>query len=301
MIKYKGVMNMSVPEYQQRILKKLQVKELEILKDFQKICEENKLPYFATGGTAIGALRHEGFIPWDDDIDVVMLREDYEKFMKIAPSIMGEKYEFMTAETEEKYPLMFGKMILKGTRFVESAYEQANYPLGIFIDIFPYDKTSEDQKERKYLQKKTWFWGRMHVLSLITQPVLPDSLPAWKKKVSLLGCKCIHYLLKIIGMTPKKTNRYYLKWALKFQNSDSDLYIDYSYINSEKLMVRKKDIFPLIMKPFEDTTVSLVREYDKFLRPDYGDYMKMPPEEERHNHYASFIDFGDEVVGNLEE
>ena len=96
-------------EYDSEILKKLQKTELEILKDFVKICDKYHLPYFATGGTAIGALRHQGFIPWDDDIDVCMLRKDYEKFMEVAPQEMGDRYAFMTTETEPRYPLMFGK------------------------------------------------------------------------------------------------------------------------------------------------------------------------------------------------
>ena len=88
-------------KYDEQQLRKLQLVELEILKDFITICEKYKLPYFATGGTAIGALRHQGFIPWDDDIDVCMLREDYVKFMKVGPKEMGDKYIFMSTETEK--------------------------------------------------------------------------------------------------------------------------------------------------------------------------------------------------------
>ena len=113
-------------EYNQETLRKLQKTELEILKDFIKICKKYNLTYFATGGTAIGALRHQGFIPWDDDIDVCMLRKDYERFMEVAPKEMGDRYVFMDTHTEKKYPLMFGKMIKKGTSFIEDAYQQAH-------------------------------------------------------------------------------------------------------------------------------------------------------------------------------
>lgn len=280
-------------EYDSEILKKLQKTELEILKDFVKICDKYHLPYFATGGTAIGALRHQGFIPWDDDIDVCMLRKDYEKFMEVAPQEMGDRYVFMTTETEPRYPLMFGKMVKKGTRFVEEAYQQADYPLGIYIDIFPYDKTSEDPAERKKLQKKTWHWGRIHVLTLIPNPKLPDGITGWKEKAALWGCKLIHNFFKLIHFTPQKSARYYLKWAKKCEESDSDLYIDYSYLTGERLMVREKEMYPLKKVPFEDMEVCLVREYDRFLRPEYGDYMQLPPEDQRHNHYALYIDFGE--------
>ena len=89
-------------EYNQETLRKLQKTELEILKDFIKICKKYNLTYFATGGTAIGALRHQGFIPWDDDIDVCMLRKDYERFMEVAPKEMGDRYVFMDTHTEQK-------------------------------------------------------------------------------------------------------------------------------------------------------------------------------------------------------
>lgn len=285
---------MSDKEYDQETLKKLQQVELEILKDFISICNKYNLPYFATGGTAIGALRHQGFIPWDDDVDVCMLRKDYDIFMEVAPKEMGDKYIFMTTETEPRYPLMFGKMVKKGTRFIEDAYQQANYPLGIYIDIFPYDQTPEDESLRKKWQKKTWHIGRMHVLTLIPNPKLPDSVTGIKAFIANTGCHMIHLLFKLFGMTPAKTNRKYLKWATSCPEPDSDLYIDYSYITGENLMIRTKDAFPVVEVPFEDTTVSMVRNYDEFLRPEYGDYMQLPPEDQRHNHYAAFIDFGEE-------
>lgn len=285
---------MSDKQYNQEILEKLKKVELEILKDFIKICKKYNLKYFATGGTAIGALRHHGFIPWDDDIDVCMLREDYDTFMKVAPREMGDRYVFMDAATERKYPLMFGKMVKKRTKFVEEAYQQIDYPLGIYIDIFPYDKTPEDEEKRRKLQKKTWRIARLHVLTLIPNPKLPDNVKGVKKSIFLLGCKVVHYLLKICGITSEKTYRKYLKYASECQEKDSDLYIDYSYITGENLMIRTRDAFPTVEVPFEDTTVALVKNYDEFLRPEYGEYMELPPEDQRHNHYAAYIDFGEE-------
>lgn len=280
-------------EYDQKTLRKLQKTELEILKDFIKICKKYNLLYFATGGTAIGALRHQGFIPWDDDIDVCMLRKDYERFMEVAPKEMGDRYIFMDTDTEEKYPLMFGKMIKKGTRFVEDAYQQADYPLGIFIDIFPYDQTAENEKVRKKWQKKTWNIARMHVLTLISNPNLPDNMNAIMRNIAKLGCKVLHMVFRLIHLTPDKTAAAYRKWAKSCPEKDSDLYIDYSYITGENLMIRTQEAFPVIEKPFEDITIALVKNYDAFLRPEYGDYMQLPPKEQQHNHYAHYIDFGE--------
>ena len=281
-------------EYDEETLKHLKEVILEIFKDFVKICDKYELDYFATGGTAIGALRHKGFIPWDDDIDVCMLREDYDRFMEVAPKEMGDKYIFMDANTQDKYPLMFAKMVKRGTRFVESAYEQAGYPLGIFIDIFPYDKTPIEEVKRKKIIKKTWNIGRWHVLTLIPNPNLPEGMNPIVKKVVTMITHVVYGLLKICHVTPDKTYKKYLKYVTSCKDENSDLYIDYSYITGENLMVSKSESWPLLDVPFEDTTVKVVKNYDSFLRKEYGDYMELPPEEQRHNHLASFIDFGEE-------
>lgn len=279
--------------YDNEVLKKLQQVELEILKDFIFICNKYSLTYFATGGTAIGALRHHGFIPWDDDIDVCMLREDYDFFMEIAPRELGDKYDFLTTDTEKRYPLMFGKMVKKGTVFVEESYQQANYPLGIFIDIFPYDKTSEDSRVRKKWQRKTWKAARIHVLTLLSNPKLPDNLNGGIRKIAEIGCWMVNRIFRFVRLTPDKTARWYLKWARNCPDTKSDLYIDYSYIKGENLMIRTKEAFPPIECQFEDIKISIVKNYDAFLTPEYGDYMELPPKEDRHNHYAKYIDFGE--------
>lgn len=284
---------MNEREYDEQVLQHLKEVELQILKDFITICKKYNLTYFSTGGTAIGALRHKGFIPWDDDIDVNMLRSDYDKFMEVAPKEFGDKYIFMDATTEPRYPLMFGKMVKRGTRFIEEAYQQANYPLGIYIDIFPYDKTPENPVLRKKWIKKTWYIARMHVLTLIPNPKLPDGMSGIKKMIAGLGCRMVYGLFKLIRLTPDKTYQKYLKWATSCPEPDSDLYIDYSYLTGENLMIRTREAFPTFEVPFEDTTVAMVQNYDDFLRPEYGDYMQLPPEDQRHNHFAAYIDFGE--------
>lgn len=128
---------------------------------------------------------------------------------------------------------------------------------------------------------------------MIDNPKLPDTLNGFTAAVAAFGCKCIHALFRLFHVTPKKTYGKYLKYATNCPEPDSDLYIDYSYITGQNLMIRTKEAFPTIEVPFEDTTVALVRNYDSFLRPEYGDYMQLPPENQRHNHMATFIDFGE--------
>ena len=117
-------------EYDDEILKHLQNIELMILKDFIEICEKNNLKYYLIYGTQIGAIRHNGFIPWDDDIDIIMFRDDYEKFLKIMDSINSEKYEILDCRYKSDYFFQFGKLCLKDTHCSELWDSHISYKTG---------------------------------------------------------------------------------------------------------------------------------------------------------------------------
>ena len=135
-------------------LRKAQLLMLKILKEVHKICEENNIKYFLSDGTLIGAIRHQGFIPWDDDLDIGMLREDYEKFCKIAPQILSENFILQNFQTDKGYGLQFGKVILKNTVWIEKVAKNTNRQWsGIYIDIFPYDNITENKKMQKLINR----------------------------------------------------------------------------------------------------------------------------------------------------
>ena len=123
-------------EYDTDTLKHVQEVQLMIFKDFIEICEKNDLEYYAYGGTVLGAIRHKGFIPWDDDIDILMFREDYEKFLKIMGETKSSKYELLNIDKNEDYHYMFSKMSLKGTSFRNYWCLEKSFNVGINIDIF---------------------------------------------------------------------------------------------------------------------------------------------------------------------
>ena len=123
--------------YEPEILKQVQQMELEILRDFMDVCEENGLRYFGFAGTGIGAIRHGGFIPWDDDIDVAMPRADFEKAMAIIEKQYADKYYVLNTEHDPAYPLMTTRLCRKGTRFVEEAIKDVTCNFGIFLDLYP--------------------------------------------------------------------------------------------------------------------------------------------------------------------
>ena len=120
-------------------LRKLQLCELEILLEFVRICEQFSLRYYLVGGTLLGAVRHQGFIPWDDDIDVAMPREDYDRFAQIAPRELAPQYFYQSPKTDPNYFLTYAKIRKNGTEVYEERFKDAKFHKGVFIDIFPLD------------------------------------------------------------------------------------------------------------------------------------------------------------------
>ena len=123
--------------------------QLEMLDEVERICKANGLKYFADSGTLIGAIRHEGYIPWDDDIDLVMLREDYDKFVQIAPKWLKEDLVLQTVYTGKNYLRGHAQIRNSKTCGCNEEDKKAGYNCGIFIDIFPLDGMPKTEKERK--------------------------------------------------------------------------------------------------------------------------------------------------------
>ena len=121
-------------------LRKLQLTEIEVLDEIVRICKKHKLQYFLLAGTCLGAVRHSGFIPWDDDIDIGMPREDYEKFLNIALDELDEKYFLQYYKTDENYYLGFAKVRKNNTSFITKGFEKKKGHQGFFVDIFPRNK-----------------------------------------------------------------------------------------------------------------------------------------------------------------
>ena len=144
-------------------LKKLHESEVKVLDEIVRVCNNNDLRYFLMGGTLLGSIRHKGFIPWDDDLDIAMPREDYEKFLEIAPKELCEDFELDDISINKKYWLIFAKVRLKNSHFTEKNYNKKyNGPDGIWVDIFPIDYTTH--KGDFFINKK----GKM-VIDIITK------------------------------------------------------------------------------------------------------------------------------------
>lgn len=277
-------------EYDDITLKKVQEAELEILRDFVDLCEKNNLIYFGIAGTAIGAIRHGGFIPWDDDIDVAMPREDFEKFVEIAKKEYSNKYLVMNGLENENYPLLTTRWMIKETKFVEHALKNIDCPLGIFLDIYPLDKIPDDEKLFSKQARKAFFYSKLLILRSIPFPVL--GFKGFKAFVVHAICLVVHIMLKLLHVSKKWLYKKCLDTSTMYNKIAKTKRIDFLCDTTAYLNIHyNDDIYPLKKIKFEDLNLNFPNKIEKNLKKAYGDFMKLPPVEKRKNHYPYSLEF----------
>ena len=281
-------------EYDPETLKKLQTIETSILYDFDQLCRKHGIKYFGCGGTAIGVVRHGGFIPWDDDIDIAMTGKDYDKFLKVAQlPEYTDKYKLVNAETVPSYPLMTSRWCKRGTKFKEESLSHIKEEMGIFLDIFCFDNIPDNEFMMKIHAWRCWFWGKLLILYWLDTPVLYDS--GIIKTIELIGCKAAHQILHFLPVSPSFLYSKAKKVTTEFENKKTKRV---NYLHDPKpcmSIMNKSDIFPLTRMKFDNITVSEPRNIHAYLSQRYGEgYMTLPPENKRHNHPPYELDFGEE-------
>ncbi|MCP1101375.1 lipopolysaccharide cholinephosphotransferase [Aequitasia blattaphilus] len=282
-------------EYDKEILDKLHKTQIEILNEFKRICKKHDLNYFIAYGSAIGAVRHRGFIPWDDDIDVAMPRKDYMKFMSLAKKELADKYFLMTPEIDKRYACTVTHLEMKGTIFVSEMNQDLKCEQGIFMDIFPLDFVAENKVKEKWQGLSTNFWGRLLFLSGTAYPIVP--VKGVFGLVLRYLCVIIHYMLKLFHISPAWIYKRFQKSSMSSYRKGGTYVTSFEYAGAIKDKVKYKDLFPLKEVKFEDTTVNIPSNNHEFLTKVYGDYLKMPPVHKRVNHMPIIIGFeGEEPI-----
>ncbi len=251
----------------------------QILIEFKKICEKNNLTFFLGYGTALGAVRHGGFIPWDDDIDVIMPRPDYEKLIQIYNN-EDERYLLLCHEIDDSYFYPFAKLCDKSTILIEKHFAN-DKNMGIYIDIFPLDGNGNERKSaEKHLHKciktqqklnnamaKHFFRGNNNAIKEIMRYFR-------YRIIKRIGSK--HYYKKLDDLFKK----YLLHDSLYVSNN--------SWGTTKELF--EKDIFERSVDiEFEGNVFPIVENYDKYLSSLYGDYMKLPPKESQVSHHDIIV------------
>lgn len=262
----------------------LRATQIGILDFFANLCEENDINYFLTYGTLLGAIRHKGFIPWDDDIDVAMLREDYEKLILLYRTIKDCRYRFSCVENDRSCMYPFGKIIDEETVLYEAGKE--GIKIGVYIDVFVYDNAPIDKVKRNKGFDKLDFYAHLR------QYQLPMKKVAFSpKRLCVLIFK---WLIKVF-LPRQFFTRKIVYSAKKYRKEDSNLVCDFTEPFYNKRWIVDKSLFTdLIFVEFENKFYKAPRDYDKWLRIQYGDYMKIPSVEEQkakqHNIQAYFKD-----------
>lgn len=235
-----------------------------LLCEFDRVCKKLDIPYMLFAGTMLGAVRHQGFIPWDDDLDVIMLRKDYKRFLEDAPAVLDEKAFFLQKEFSEHWPLFFSKLRLNGTTCLEKYHpkDEACHQ-GVYIDIFPCDNAAKSR-----LGRKIQFYASKIVIAKALWARGYDTDSRYKKLVM--------NFCRILPLKPF--------WRLTTRgNEKSDLvHSFFSAASDERKNVYPRSYFQKHTDTvFEGKTFPISADYDALLKIIYGDYMTLPPEEER--------------------
>ncbi len=263
-------------------MNEIQKNLLNILKWFDEFCDENGLSYYVTGGTALGAKRHKGFIPWDDDIDVGMPRPDYEKLCELMKDRQG-KYVLEPPCSENKdYLYLNAKIYDTETTAIEKVRTKCKR--GLFLDIFPVDGIGNDLEEAKKTFKKFYYKN----MFIATRTSVVRKERKWWKNASIILSRAIP---ECIVNTKKLVCKFDEEVACK--DFDSSKYIA-AYVgvhDAEQEIYNKNIIFPIREYEFEGLRVKGPNNIDSFLSQLYGDWKKLPPEDKRNSgHDFIYID-----------
>lgn len=256
----------------------------ETMKAFIAFCNKYHLQYFACAGTCLGAIRHKGIIPWDDDIDVLMPRKDYNKFLSLKSQLSGTSYNIVDPTTKGYY-LSFAKFENINT----TIYEVCEYPFvfGVFIDVFPLDEVGDELVARQLFRRRSKIWNHYNfTLSRFVPSVFTDFRINYGLKVALkyfvystLGGLMREFLYK--GFVANEH-------VIQKQRGDKCMCYGGSY-GFEKELCDKEWFGEGLEVPFEDFSIIVPKMYDAYLKHFYKDYMTPPPIEQRVTHHNQYF------------
>ncbi len=275
--------------YQPEVLKRLQETELSMLKDFMELCDSHGLIYFGIGGTGIGALRHQGFIPWDDDIDIGMPRKDFEQFLKLARKHWKGKYYILNNKTNENYPLMTTRLCKCNTVFREQVMKDVDCPFGIFLDLYVMDNIADDPAALRLQAWTAWFWSKLLVLSCMEKPYLAQT--GVTAEIIWAVCRAVHKTLRFLHIRPAIFRAHCESVCRKYENRSTKRMAFLPDTNPFWNIIDKEHMFPLKRLAYEDTSLPFTNDIHQVMKQQYGDYMTMPPEEKRKTHYPYQLEF----------
>ncbi len=254
-------------------LRRLQETELELLLEFGRVCEKLGLRYYLTAGTLLGAVRHKGFIPWDDDIDVAMPREDYDRLARCGEQSFPAGYVYQEYRTEPKYPFYFAKLRKRGTRVEEPALAGIDIEQGIYIDIFPLDWCRKGSRTAELC-----FKGIKLIDCALLSKGNPNFLFGYDKKY--------RFLWKALRPLPSRRLFALREELRKLTGCGGRALCTLGGRHGFQKESYDAEWFgKTVYGEFEGERFPAPAGWDALLQNMYGDYMKLPPKEERGGHF----------------
>jgi len=262
-------------------IKKLHEVDLQIVKEVVSICDKHNLTYYMIGGTLLGAIRHKGFIPWDDDIDLGMPREDYEKFLEVAPSMLSSNLDIVNYKTDSSYQYYITRVRNKDTKVIEKRICNDTKYTHASIDIFPLDGTPNNKYQRKL------YYFKIMALRALMSLSYKDSIDNERKR-GILEQIFLSIMIKIPTenlFNPTRIKNQIDKEMRKYPVKDSDIIgcLMGAYRVGE--MVPRKVYGKGKCYDFEDIKLHGPEYAHDFLEIIYGNYMELPPENVRKTHF----------------
>lgn len=258
---------------------------LIIADEVDRICRNNEIDYSLYGGTLIGALRHKGFIPWDDDFDISMTRNNYERFIDKCRTELGREFRLVSIETDKDYSYGFAKIALRGTAFRQDGYSKRHKLSELYIDIFPFDNVPGNRIKRYIHKFKNYYLIKF----------LQEHYDGYYMQSASTKKIAIFKIIEIINLftNKEKMKRALEKNEIKYKNTQTDYITSmasrYGYDREMRTAEEYKKYRDI---EFENRTYRCISDYEPYLKKVFGDYMKLPPENERKTHDFAFIDFG---------
>ncbi len=255
-------------------IRPLQLRILDILMAVDRVCHEHGLRYYIIAGTLLGAVRHKGFIPWDDDLDIAMPRRDYDLLMQHADEWLPAPYEAICYERDKNYPLPFAKIQDASTTLIERMH--LKYLGGVYIDVFPLDGVPRNALARRWHFTRYFFYKKV-LYFIYRDPYRHGHGPScW---IPLL---CRRFFT-LDGVQNK------MRSMMTANDFDAcDLVVDHD--DGLKGVMPKSNLGTPTPIPFEDKTVMGVEQPDAYLSRKYGDYMTIPPHSDQRQHNFNFLD-----------
>ena len=253
----------------------LQMALLEMLNIIDSICKENDIKYSLACGTALGAIRHQGFIPWDDDLDIMFLRTEYKKFLDIAPPLLEKKGYTLQREFSKTWPMHYSKVRKDNTTYIEDFETKIpGLHQGIFVDLFPIDNLSDN----RIIADAQWIL--FHALVAKEMKKRGYKTNSISKKIAMA----------VSPLFPEKALRNYIMQKNNMVSTRVHCFLGGAVVKEHNIFPRSIfDDYTYVH--FEDGVYPIVSDYNTYLKTCFGDYMKLPPVKDREAHiHAKYVD-----------